>query len=108
MPTKWIHSDTTAACPCGAPTEDQVRRPDGADRANWFCLTCEQRRPPDPGWVDELVPITEEQWLAQPCDGGARALAVAIAATRQGANVIQYSACGRCYSWRRVSPGAPT
>jgi hypothetical protein len=65
MSTKWIHGGLIPPCPCGAPTEDQVRRPDGADRANWFCLICERRRPPDPGWVDDLLPITEDQWLAR-------------------------------------------
>lgn len=62
MPTLWIHGGTIPPCPCGASTEDQVRRPDGADRALWHCLICERGRQPDAGWVDELVPISDAEW----------------------------------------------
>jgi hypothetical protein len=65
MSTKWIHGGLIPPCPCSAPTPDQVRRPIGADRVLWHCLICEQNRPPDPGWVDDLVAITEEQWRAR-------------------------------------------
>jgi hypothetical protein len=64
MPTLWIHGGVIPPCPCGAPTEDQVRRTDGADRAVWHCLVCESRRQPDPGWDDPLVPISLEDWRA--------------------------------------------
>jgi hypothetical protein len=65
MPTVWIHGGTIPPCPCGAPAEDQVRRPDGADRALWHCLICERFRDPDPDWDDPLVPISLEDWRAQ-------------------------------------------
>src|SRR5450755_1967100 len=63
--TLWIHGGTIPPCPCGAPTLDQVRRPIGADRALWHCLICEQNRPPDDDWVDELMPISEDEWRAR-------------------------------------------
>ena len=59
MATLWIHGGIIPPCPsCGAPAEDQNRRPIGADRAIWFCLICQRGRPPEPGWVDELAPIS--------------------------------------------------
>jgi hypothetical protein len=66
VPTLWVHGGVIPPCPsCGAPAEDQTRRPDGLDRAIWFCLICQRGRPPDPGWVDELVPISEDEWRAR-------------------------------------------
>jgi hypothetical protein len=65
MPTKWIHGGRLPPCPCGAPTEDQVRRPIGADRALWHCLICDRGRQPADGWVDDLVAISEDQWRAR-------------------------------------------
>jgi hypothetical protein len=65
MPTLWIHGGTIPPCPCGAPTEDQVRRPDGGAMAHWHCLICERGRPIVPGWVDELVPISDDEWRAR-------------------------------------------
>jgi hypothetical protein len=62
MPTLWIHGGMRPPCACGAPTEDQVRRPDGGDRAHWHCLVCERGRDIDPGWDDPLVPISIEDW----------------------------------------------
>ena len=63
MPTLWIHGGVIPPCPfCGAPPEDQNRRPTGADRAVWHCLICQRARPPDPGWDDPLVPISLEDW----------------------------------------------
>jgi len=41
MPTYWIHGGLIPPCPCGAPTEDQVRRYGGGDLATWFCLMCQ-------------------------------------------------------------------
>jgi len=64
MPTLWIHGGVIPPCSCGAPTEDQNRRPDGADRALWFCLIRQRGRLPDPGWDDPLVPISLEDWRA--------------------------------------------
>jgi hypothetical protein len=65
VPTLWIHGGRIPPCPiCGAPTEDQNRRPDGADRALWFCLICQRSRQPDSGWADPLVPISLEDWRA--------------------------------------------
>ena len=64
MPTLWIHGGLIPPCPCGAPTEDQNRRPDGADQALWFCLICQRSRQPDPGWDDPLVLISVEDWRA--------------------------------------------
>ena len=53
-----IHGGVVPPCPsCGAPTEDQLRKPDGADRALWHCLICQRSRQPEPGWHDPLVPI---------------------------------------------------
>jgi hypothetical protein len=63
MTTLWIHGGIIPSCPfCGAPPEDQTRRPDGADRALWHCLVCERARQPAPGWDDPLVPISVEEW----------------------------------------------
>jgi hypothetical protein len=65
MSTLRIHDGLIPPCPfCGAPTEDQNRPPDGADRALWHCLICERARRPDPGWDDPLVPISIEDWQA--------------------------------------------
>ena len=62
MPTLWIHGGLIPPCPCGAPSEDQNRRPDGADRTHWHCLVCDLQRDPDPGWDDPLVAISLEDW----------------------------------------------
>ena len=65
MATLWVHGGLIPPCPfCRAPTEDQNRRPDGADRAVWFCLICQRSRQPDPGWDDPLVPVSLEDWRA--------------------------------------------
>ena len=65
MGTLWIHGGVIPPCPfCGAPSQDQARRPDGADRAHWHCLICERYRQPHPGWADPLVPISPEDWRA--------------------------------------------
>jgi hypothetical protein len=64
--TLWIHGGTIPPCPlCGAPTEHQVRRPDGANRVNWHCLICERGRPPEPDWLDPLVAISADEWRAR-------------------------------------------
>jgi hypothetical protein len=65
MPTLWTHGGLIPPCPCGAPTEDQVRRPDGGNRAEWFCLVCQRGRHIDPGWADRLVPISFDDWRAR-------------------------------------------
>jgi hypothetical protein len=66
MATLWIHGGIVPPCPlCGAPTDDQQRRPDGADRAVWFCLICQRSRQPDFGWDDPLVAISEEELRAR-------------------------------------------
>lgn len=65
MPTRWIHGGVIPPCPCGATSEDQVRRTSGADRAYWFCLACERRREPEPSWHDDLIPLTETEWRAR-------------------------------------------
>lgn len=57
---RWINGGTIPACPCGGPSEDQVRWSSGADRVEWFCLICELFRMP-PDWVDELVPISDAE-----------------------------------------------
>jgi len=64
MSTWWVHGGTTPPCPCGAASEDQVRRPDGGDRSHWFCLVCQRGRPHDPGGVDELIPVGEQELRA--------------------------------------------
>jgi hypothetical protein len=66
MPTVWIHGGQIPPCPwCGAPTDDQLRKPDGADRALWHCLVCERSRQPDTGWRDPLVHISDDEWRAR-------------------------------------------
>ena len=66
MPTLWIHGGTIPPCPsCGAPTIDQLRKPDGADRALWHCLICQRSRQPDPGWDDPLIPTSDVELRAR-------------------------------------------
>ena len=66
MPTVWIHGGKIPPCPsCGAAVEDQLRKPDGADRALSHCLVCQRSRQPDAGWSDPLVPISLNDWRAQ-------------------------------------------
>jgi hypothetical protein len=66
MATLWIHGGVIPPCAsCGAPAADQLRKPDGADRAVWHCLGCERSRQPEPGWLDPLVPISEDDWRAR-------------------------------------------
>ena len=66
MPTVWIHGGTIPPCPfCGAPTEDQLRKPDGADRRLWACLICSRSRQPDAGWDDPLLPISDVELRAR-------------------------------------------
>jgi hypothetical protein len=78
MATLWIQGGLIPPCPCGAPTEDQVRRPDGGDRAHWHCLICERGRDIDLGWDDSLVPISHEEWWAR-----SRVMAVRVRARRR-------------------------
>jgi hypothetical protein len=60
MATLWIHGGTIPPCPsCYAPSDDQLRESDGADRVRWRCLVCGHSRPPDPDWPDRLVPISD-------------------------------------------------
>jgi hypothetical protein len=65
MPTLWVHGGLIPPCACGAPSEDQVRRPSGGDQAEWFCLICQRGRDIDPGWADPLVPISLDEWRAR-------------------------------------------
>ena len=67
LTTLWIHGGEIPPCPsCGAPTEDQLRKPDGADRALWHCLICQRsRQPDDAGWDDPLVPISDVELRAR-------------------------------------------
>jgi len=64
MSTLWIHGGVIPPCPCGAPSEDQVRRYGGGDVVHWYCLACERFREPPPGWDDPLVPISPQDWQA--------------------------------------------
>lgn len=64
VPTRWVHGGVIPPCPCGAPSEDQVRRTSGADRVSWFCLICDHDRPAEPGWTDDLVALTDARWKA--------------------------------------------
>jgi hypothetical protein len=61
---RWIPGGVIPACPCGAPTQDQVRRRDGGARLHWHCLVCEQGRPVDDGWPDPLVAVTDSELRA--------------------------------------------
>lgn len=65
MPTLWIHGGVIPPCPCGAPSEDQVRRYSGGAETHWFCIVCGLFRDPPPGWDDPLVPIELDEWRAQ-------------------------------------------
>ena len=59
MSTRWINGGTIPACPCGAPSDDQVRRYGGGALVDWFCLICGLFRAPPADWADELVPISD-------------------------------------------------
>ena len=37
----WIPGGVIPACPCGAPSDDQVRRTSGGETVRWFCLVCQ-------------------------------------------------------------------
>ncbi len=65
MPTLWIHGGHIPPCPCGAPTEDQVRRYGGGAEIYWFCVVCGLFRDPPADWHDPLRPIEFEAWRAQ-------------------------------------------
>jgi hypothetical protein len=62
---RWIYGGTIPQCPCGAPSEDQVRRSSGVNRLEWFCLICGTFRAPPADWVDELVPISDADLKAR-------------------------------------------
>jgi hypothetical protein len=64
MSTLWIHGGVIPACPCGAPSEDQVRRYGGGDVVHWYCQVCERFREPPTDWDDPLVPISLQDWQA--------------------------------------------
>jgi hypothetical protein len=64
MSTLWIHGGVIPPCPCGAPADEQVRRYGGGARVDWFCVRCQTFRAPPADWVDELVPIGDEEWRA--------------------------------------------
>jgi hypothetical protein len=61
---RWIPSGVISACPCGAPSQDQVRRRDGGSRSHWHCLVCERGRPVDDGWEDPLIAVTDTELRA--------------------------------------------
>jgi hypothetical protein len=66
MPTLWIHDGAIPPCPtCDAPSEDQLRKPDCADRRLWHCLICSRSRQPDVGWDDSLVPVSDVELRAR-------------------------------------------
>lgn len=66
MSTFWVHGGTIPPCPfCSAPAEDQLRKPDGANRAIWTCLICQRSRPPEPGWDDPLIAISDNELRAR-------------------------------------------
>jgi hypothetical protein len=58
----WIPGGAIPACPCGAPSEDQVRRTSGGETLRWFCLVCQTPRQPRPDWADPLLYVTRESW----------------------------------------------
>lgn len=60
---RWIHGGVIPACPCGAPSQDQVRRTAGGATVFWHCLVCERGRPTAPDWPDPLIAVTDAQWL---------------------------------------------
>ena len=57
--TPWIPGGTIPPCPCGAPTDDQVRRSGGGHTRFWSCLACQTARPADPGWDDPLAYVSQ-------------------------------------------------
>jgi hypothetical protein len=64
MQNLWLHGGVIPTCPCGAPSDDQVRRYGGGDVVHGYRLVCERFREPPTGWDDPLVPIGLEDWRA--------------------------------------------
>lgn len=66
MVTLWIRGGIIPPCPsCDAPADDQLREPDGANRALWQCLICQRSRQREPGWDDPLVPVSDVELRAR-------------------------------------------
>jgi hypothetical protein len=62
---RWIHAGVIPGCPCGAPSQDQVRRTSGGATVCWHCLVCELRRPAQEGWADPLMAVSDAEWVAR-------------------------------------------